>query len=87
MKCQHCGKEMTNTYVMEHLPRALIKSEGARLMAQSKPHTMTPERARNAAQARWDRPKWLKMAKSLGIPGTEKMTKMQLEQAIDKVFE
>jgi hypothetical protein len=72
---------------MEYLPKALIKSAGARLMSQSKPHTMTRERAQNTAKARWDRPKWLKWAKSLGIPGTEKMTNMQLEQAIDKVFE
>ena len=66
---------------MEHLPKAMIKSEGARLMAQSHPHTMTRERAQKAAKARWNP---LKIAKALGIPDAEKMTKIQLDQAIDK---
>jgi hypothetical protein len=69
---------------MEHLPKAMIKSEGARLMAQSHPHTMTRERAQKAAKARWNP---LKIAKALGIPDAEKMTKIQLDQAIDKIFE
>ena len=53
-------------------------------MAQSEPHTLTRERAQNAAKARW---KPLKMAKAFGIPDAEKMTKKQLDQAIDKIFE
>ena len=53
IKCPHCGKLMTEVYVMENLPENMIVSEGARLMAKRNPHKITSERASKAAHARW----------------------------------
>ena len=76
---------MTEAYVMEQLPTKMIISEGARAMTFRRgPHKLTREHAQKAANVRW---RLVKMAKSLGVPEAHKMTKEQLDRAIEKAFD
>jgi len=77
---------MTEAYVMEKLPRSMIVSEGARAMSMSRrgPRRLTRENAQKAVNVRWG---LVRMAKSLGVNDTRKMTKEQLNKAIEKVFD
>jgi hypothetical protein len=81
--CPHCGKKMTDAYVMDQLPKSMIIAEGARAMTLSRPHKLSRQQAQKAADARWH---LVKMAKSLDISNAHKMTKLQLHEAIDKIF-
>src|ERR1700730_1475664 len=53
IKCQHCGKMMTEAYVMEQVRKSMIISEGARAMSLRKPHRLTRQHAQTASHARW----------------------------------
>jgi hypothetical protein len=84
INCPKCGEPMTEAYVMGKLPPEMIRSEGARAMALSGKRNVTSEHGRKAANVRWE---LVKQATALGIPNAHKMTKAQLNAAIDKVFE
>ena len=69
---------------MDQLPKSRIITEGARAMTLSRPHNLSRQQAQKAANTRWHP---VKMAKSLGISNAHKMTKLQLHEAIEKIFE